>query len=194
MSLAHSWEAANGVPPEIDKLFCEHSDFCNEAPELLVAFPEWQVPLPGGQRSSQNDVFALIKCGECVITAMIEGKVSETFGPTVDEWLVKPASGKRQRLEFLCGVLGIDHDPPDNIRYQLLHRTASAVIEARRFGTTVAAMIVHSFSPDAAWFDDFVAFSELLGTTAEIGQLNRVSVKSNTPLYLGWAKGDLHSD
>jgi hypothetical protein len=125
---------------------------------------------------------------------MIEGKVSEPFGPTVGEWLVEPTSGKHQRLEFICGVLGIDHHPPDNTRYQLLHRTASAVIEARRFGTTVAAMVVHSFSSDAAWFDDFAAFSDLLGTTAVIGQLNRVSVKSRTPLYLGWAKGDLHSD
>lgn len=194
MSLAAFWEAANGVPPEIDRLFRDCSDFCNDTLELLVAFPEWKVPLPGWWRASQNDVFALLRCGDYVIATMIKGKVSETFGPTVGEWLVRPTSGKHQRLEFICGVLGIDRTPPDNIRYQLLHRTASEFIEARRFGTTIAAMVVHSFSPDAAWFDDFAAISKMLGTSAEVGRLNRVSTKSDTALYLGWAKGCLRSD
>ncbi|WP_435053481.1 DUF6946 family protein [Mesorhizobium caraganae] len=38
---------------------------------------------------------------------------------------------------------------PDNIRCQLLHRTASAAIEAQRFKTDIAAMIVHSLSSNA---------------------------------------------
>ncbi|WP_413776936.1 DUF6946 family protein [Mesorhizobium sp. AR07] len=32
------------------------------------------------------------------------------------------------------------------LRYQLLHRTSAALLEAKRFKTDEAAMIVHSFS------------------------------------------------
>ena len=41
-------------------------------------------------------------------------------------------------------MLGIDTPPAPSLRYQLFHRTAAAVIEARRFGTDAAAMVVHS--------------------------------------------------
>jgi hypothetical protein len=36
---------------------------------------------------------------------------------------------------------------PDAIRYQLLHRAASVVIEAERFNASYAVLPVHSFSP-----------------------------------------------
>jgi hypothetical protein len=190
MSLAHSWEAADGLPPEVAKLFRDHPDFHGVEPELLAAFPEWQVPLPGGKRASQNDVFVLARCGERTIAIMVEGKVAESFGPTLGEWLADSTDGKRTRLEFLRTLLGIRRDVPADIRYQLLHRTASALIEARRFGTDAAATVVHSFSPDSFRFDDFAAFCRLLGATPEIGRLACVRINDGMPLYLGWAKGD----
>ena len=58
-------------------------------------------------------------------------------------------------MNYLCALLGLGELPHPQIRYQLLHRTASAIIEARRFKTDEAAMIVHSFSPSKMWFDDF---------------------------------------
>jgi hypothetical protein len=62
-----------------------------------------------------------------------------------------------------------DEPVPDDVSYQLLHRTASAVIEARRFKTDYAAMIVHSFSPTHRWVNSFARFTQLFGTTAERG-------------------------
>lgn len=50
MAAALSWEAANGVPPEISELF-------GGSLELLLAIPEHKVALPGGGRESQCDVF-----------------------------------------------------------------------------------------------------------------------------------------
>jgi hypothetical protein len=50
---------------------------------ILLAFPEYKVPLPGGTRPLQNDVFVLAKGGDQLISIMIEGKVSEPFGELV---------------------------------------------------------------------------------------------------------------
>ena len=58
-SLAYCWEQADGLPSEIANLFSASSDFEGQTPELLLAVPEHKVPLPGGTRESQNDVFAL---------------------------------------------------------------------------------------------------------------------------------------
>jgi hypothetical protein len=42
--------------------------------------------------------------------------------------------GKLTRLAFLCDVLGLEERTlPHDICYQLLHRTASTVTEAKRF-------------------------------------------------------------
>ena len=79
---------------------------------------------------------------------------------------------------------------PDNIFYQLLHRTASAVIEAERFGAVQAVMLVHSFSPSNRWFVEYKAFAGLFGVTAEVGRLSTVRAKDNMPLHLTWVHGD----
>ncbi|MFU8881858.1 MAG: DUF6946 family protein [Rhodobacterales bacterium] len=55
------------------------------------------------------------------------------------------------------------------LRYQLFHRTAAAVTEARRFHRPVAAMIVQSFAPDHRWFADYAAFCALFGLPAAPG-------------------------
>lgn len=181
-TLAHCWERANGIPAEVAALF-------DGPAELLLAIPEHKVSLPGGARDSQNDVFALLRCGAETWAAAIEGKVNEAFGPTIGEWLAGSSEGKRTRMAFLCEILGLDQTPPSEIRYQLLHRTASALIEADRFKTDGAAMIVHSFSQERAWFDDFAAFTSLF--TKRLNGTNREVVphKSGRPLLLGWATG-----
>ncbi len=183
-TLAYCWESANGLPPEIARMF--------DAPaELLLAVPEYKVPLPGGTTQSQNDVFALIRHGEETCAAMIEGKVNEPFDKTVAEWLRTPSDGKQVRLRHLCELLGLDPErPPLHLRYQLLHRTASALIEARRFKTDEAAMIVHSFSPQRLWFEDYVALLEAIGLSAEADIAVVTTLKTGQRLRLGWATGD----
>jgi len=51
-----------------------------------------------------------------------------------------------------------------------LHRTVSAVIEARRLRTDKAAMIVHSFSPSNEWLEDYQAFVKLFRLNANIDE------------------------
>lgn len=190
-TLAHAWEAVDGLPPEIAEMFANSASFPDEEPELLLAIPEHKVSLPGGRRESQNDVFALVRVGDLTVSMTVEGKVNEPSGPTVGDWLKDASAGKQERMAFVCRTLGIPHPPPADLHYQLLHRTASAVIEATRFKTDAAAMIVHSFSPERMWFDAFQCFVGLYGYNVEAGQLAEVTLPTAMPLFLGWACGDL---
>jgi hypothetical protein len=121
----------------------------------------------------------------------VEGKVSEPFGPLVSEWFQNPSEGKKERLAFLCKTLGLDEEQVQSIRYQLLHRTASAVIEAERFNAKHALMLVHSFSSTSEWFDDFKAFARLFDAEADLDQLLQAGRLSDIDLYLGWIKGEV---
>jgi hypothetical protein len=176
-------EAAEGLPPEVAALFGLDA-------ELLIAIPEHKVSLGDAGRESQTDVFALLKSKNRTISVAVEGKVNESFGPTIRDWYVNPSPGKQQRLAFLCDLIGTTFPPPDDLHYQLFHRTASAVLEATRFKTDDAAVIVHSFSPDNKWFDAYATFLGLFGLAAEPGQLVSKRLPDGRTLYFGWAKGD----
>lgn len=158
--------------------------------QLLLAFPEHQVPLPGGSRPSQNDIWVLARSGNGLISIAVEGKVAEPFGPTIGEWLKNASPGKAARLAFLQNELGLSQAPPATVRYQLLHRTASAVIEARRFGAPHAAMLVHSFSPENLWFEDYTAFASLFGAQVRVGEVVRAGTCGGVHLHLGWIHGN----
>jgi hypothetical protein len=185
-TLANSWEAADGLPREIRELF---APVVGET-ELLLALPEHRTLLAGGRRESQSDVFALIRCPGRLIATTIEGKVDETFGPTLAEWLQDASAGKTERLLHIRDLLGLPTELDGSVRYQLLHRTAAAVIEAERFAAGAAAMIVHSFSPTARWFGDFARFVTQLGGFARPGRAEVITLPGGRPLYLGWARGE----
>ncbi|WP_353471680.1 hypothetical protein PVT71_10230 [Salipiger sp. H15] len=183
MAAALSWEAAGGaLPGEISMLLGGNA-------ELLLALPEHKVSLPGGGRASQCDVFALVRASGETVALAVEAKVDEPFGPTVGAWLDGASAGRLGRMAFLCELLGLENPPPDRLRYQLLHRTAAAVVEAGRFKTDRAAMIVQSFSPERRWFEDFAAFCEALGQPVDPSGAARVTLPSGLPLLLGWASG-----
>lgn len=184
MATAQSWEAANpALPPEIARMFSPGAD-------LLIAIPEHKVPLPGGRRESQCDVFALVRDGSQTVSLAIEAKVAEPFGDTVGSWLANASPGKTERLSAMCDWLGLRYPPPDNLRYQLLHRTAAAIVEARRFGLNNAAMIVQSFSAEQSWLKDFETFAGALGIDAGAGRAATGVLPDGMFLKLGWAQGD----
>ena len=155
-TLAHCWQEADGFPSEIKTVLSKASEFVDI--EALLVIPEHQVPLPGGSRPSQNDVWVLARTSSDLVSIAVEGKVSEPFGPTINEWLSQQLPGKNKRLEFLCAKLGLACPPPMDVRYQLLHLTVSAIIEAERFHAHHAVMIVHSFSQKDEWFENYERF------------------------------------
>jgi hypothetical protein len=188
-AIAHSWHEADGFPEEIRDVLTRCPRF--EDLELLMAIPEHQVPLPGGQRPSQNDVWALARGSHGLVSIAVEGKVSEPFGEPVGTWRENASEGKSTRLRFLCEELGLPYPPPDEIAYQLLHRTVSAIIEARRFLARDAIMLVHSFSASDAWFEDYDRFLSLFGVAARIGELVSVPGHESPALHLAWVRGNL---
>jgi hypothetical protein len=194
-ALAHCWQSADDFPGSVRAVF-EKSDFPRFRDlTMLLGIVEHKVPLPGGGRASQTDLFVLAKAtnGD-LISITIEGKVAEPFGPLVSEWLVAdadgPSAGKLERLAFLCNKLGFGDNDCRNVRYQLLHRTASALIEAERFNARHALMLVHSFSDTHAWFDDYASFARLHGADAEVDSLVYVGERGGVDLYLGWVTGE----
>ncbi len=190
MSLALSWEAAHpNIPPEVQAALHSAGNPLLTYVDLLLAVPEYQVALPGGTRPSQTDVLALLRGTAGLVTVAVEGKVDEPFGPTVGEKLADPSPGVLSRIRALKGRLGMT-SIPEGIRYQLLHRTVSALLVAEEFGAAATVMLVQSFSPTDMWYGDFEAFAELLGTQCGIGEVARVPLDVGTPLFIGWCKGD----
>jgi hypothetical protein len=187
MSLAQSWEAADGFPPEVRAAFNLCPSF--NGIESLLAIPEHKVNLPGGSRPSQNDLFVLAKAQGDLISITIEGKVNEPFDKTVGEWLVRGSRGKQERLSALRQELGLVEISPTT-RYQLLHRTASAIIEAKRFNAKSAVMIVHSFNQEHFWFEDYAAFVALFGAIAKRGELTPLKSADGIAVYSAWITGD----
>lgn len=190
-ALAHCWEDADDFPPEIGSLFAESGVKAFENMDLLLALPEHKVPLPGGNRPSQSDIFAVAEAGDGqLISITIEGKVSESFGDRIEQWIAVESEGRKERLEFLKNQLGLSEDFPPHIRYQLLHRMVSAVIEARRFNAPRAAMIVHSFSQDDDGFDDYREFLSFFEAEAAVNKLVFARETQGIDIYAGWAKGN----
>jgi hypothetical protein len=185
-TLAHCWEEAEGLPDEIARMFEQMGD----RPKLLIALAEHKVPLPGSvSAESQSDIFALVRAGARMFAVTVEGKVDESFGPPLSQWLENASPGKLERLKSIADVLGLRLPIPGDVHYQLLHRTASAVIEASRFKADAAVMLVHSFSPQRRWFDAFQHFVELFGREVETGKLTEIG-SPKVPVLVGWACGD----
>jgi hypothetical protein len=130
-TLAHCWEEAQGFPSSATAALNKPNGPFTSIKPLLI-FPEHQVPLPGGRAASQCDIWILAKDDRDLVSIAVEGKVAETFGPTVKEWMMNASSRKKERIQFLQSKLELD-DIPDSIRYQLLHRTVAAIREAERF-------------------------------------------------------------
>jgi hypothetical protein len=205
-ALAYCWEEADGFPPSVRAAFAASAFPLFHKIDLLLALPEHKVPLPGGRRASQTDLFALGKSEDELISIAVEGKVAESFGEKVEDWIEQraaeeerrgrtraPSVGAQERLKYLCALVGLREDDVSDLRYQLLHRTASALIEARRFNARHALVLVHSFSQTdpPVWLDDFQEFaSRLKCDGAAAGTLVFAGERDGIDLYLGWAKGE----
>jgi uncharacterized protein DUF6946 len=191
-ALASRWHGRDGFPSEVADLLTQ-SDATRDATPLL-AIPEHKVPLAGGARASQTDLWVLARTPRGLLSVAIEGKVSESFGPTIAEWGTESSGGKQQRWEALCKLLEIDQQCDASVRYQLFHRTASALLEARRFFAHAAVVLVHSFSPARESFADFQQFVRLMGGHIERpGQLVGVGSREGIALFFGWAQGPVAS-
>jgi hypothetical protein len=185
--LAKCWGGAEGLPSSVDKVFKSSHIPTLENVQILYGFPEYKVAMRGGGAASQNDLYVLAKAGDELLTVMVEGKVSEPFGEEVRVWKGdNPSSGKRNRLEDLLGLLNLKEEDALDKRYQLFHRTASAMIEAKKVNAKNAMVLIHSFSPEAKWFVDYRDFVDLFGIEAAKDSIVGPVLVNGINLYFGW--------
>jgi hypothetical protein len=132
--------------------------------ELIDAWLERCTDLCDGRSTaSQTDLLAIAGIGSSLAVIAVEGKVTESFDKRVAEWLADGSKGKRERLNRLCGLLGLNADQVGELRYQFFHRTAAAILEARRYRASKAILLIHSFCPNATGLSDYVQFGRRLG-------------------------------
>ena len=115
----------------------------------------------------------------------MKGKVDERFDPLISAWNTTP--GKVARLTHLCETLGLRREETGDLRYQLLHRTASAIFEAERYCARHAMMLVHSFSRTDASLDDFLRFAAAIGLlVAGKNEVSEARAIGDVELRLVW--------
>jgi hypothetical protein len=189
MTAAAAWEAAaEKLPPEIALLLDSANDSSVAGLELLAAIPEWEVPLIGGSTTSHTDVLAVCRnnIGLCIVA--VEAKVNEDFGPLIQEKKIDSSSEQKARLNYLETLLGATFQ--DTIRYQLLHRTASALLAGRAFHAQTAVMLVQSFGSREILKDDFAALCAALNARRLGHDLYCAESFEHPRLFLGWCQGD----
>ena len=190
MSTAACWEENEPqLPREISDVLDASGDKLLSSLELLAAIPEWEVELPGGDRPSQTDVLAITRNKFGLVILGVEAKVDEPFGPTLGEKRAGASEGELERISYLERELGCSSPLADSIRYQLLHRTVSAILTARAFHASVAVMLVQSFSPDSRWREDFEAFAAAINSKRVTDDLYEVELGQRPRLIIGWCKG-----
>jgi hypothetical protein len=186
---AHSWFAAGDLPPSIRDTLEANSAFCGAV--LVKAVFENKTKLDEHGRESQTDVLAIVSLPTGRAVLGIEAKVDESFGPLVREW-IEYAPGKLRRLAGLLDRLHLASKAIGELRYQLLHRTAATIIEAKQIGARDAAMIVQSFDQKRAGFEDFAHFADALGTPVEgPGALSKPKSIEGVTIRLGWTENQL---
>jgi hypothetical protein len=186
-ALTQLWFRAQQLPDSISSLFASHPDFGRA--ELIDAFFERQVDLGTPGRPSQTDLLAVISLDDRIAIMAVEAKAGEPFGDYVQHWL-DGSQAKFARLSALCATLNISVEVARTLRYQLLHRAASAILEAERYRSRIAILLVQSFVPNEASFADFTIFLRALGVACEISPgvlIGPVSIGSSIALYAAWS-------
>ena len=185
--LAHAWVNANNIPAPVRSVLDTCPDYVGAV--LVEGLFERDVDLrtPGGR--SQTDVLALVKSDYGYAVVAVEGKVDEPFNKLVSTW--NDSAGKERRLKALCASLGLPVADVGDIRYQLLHRAASAVYEAQRYQTERAIMLVHSFSVTDTSFGDFQEFAKAMGIPVQsVNQVSEERECEGIRLRLAWVKDE----
>jgi hypothetical protein len=192
LEMAVCWESARdddrGLPLEV-RLALDATPALADA-ALVIGLPEHAVEFDGVGRPSHNDLWALLRTPAQFVSLSVEAKAGESLAELVEDWLENASkrSAKRARLAGLQALLGNPDTDVGHLRYQLLHRTVSALVEAARFRTGIAAMLVQSFNrkKDSQSWDDFCRFGEIMQAEVAEGRFVRAEVTTSVPLYLGW--------
>lgn len=189
--LAHCWHQSRGLPGPIARVLNISGHELIREISFDLCLVEKPVFLDTRIAPSMTDLMAYGRNakGDAVVFA-VEGKADEPFGSRVWAWVrgdaknptmsAEPRRTRMHRLKFLAKHLSKEIPQNSTLRYQLLHRTVSAVLEAQLHGAVAAVVLVHAFGPEAA--DNFSDFSEFL---RELGGSGVTKGTVSHPFQLG---------
>src|SRR3989442_897060 len=121
LEMAVCWEAARGLdrglPPEVAGALDTVPQL--QGAHLLIGLPEHKVSFEGGGHPSQNDLWALLRVRDDLVSMAVEAKAGEALDHLVRDWLPKDEkrSRKPERLSALQRRLGIGGADVADIRY-----------------------------------------------------------------------------
>jgi hypothetical protein len=203
METSVSWEGSakkdSGLPHPIEKILHE-SIYKN--PKLIFGVAEHQVDLPGGKHASQCDVWALTNSTAGQLSLSVEAKANEPFGKgneSLSQWLIskdseKSKENREERWAFIRKHLPeTDNNLYSEVSYQILHRCAAAVIEAKRLGLNHAVFLVQAFDSPQSSFEEYSKFCVALNAKSERGKLVITKV-DRIDLGVGWVDCPLATD
>jgi hypothetical protein len=200
LEMAVAWEAARrsdrGLPQDVADALDSSPDLSGA--KLVIGLPEHEVTMTGGGHASKNDLWTLLRKDDHFFSMAVEAKAGEPLDDYVQDWLTKSQGRTRkpERLRALQERLGLVDRDVLSIRYQLLHRAASALIEADRFKAKAAILLIQSFNreEDAGSWDDCLRFGEILEMSLCSGQVGLTKVRTTVPLYFGWVSSQPASE
>jgi hypothetical protein len=139
------------------------------------------VALALGARASQLDLWVLARTPRGLLSIVI------------DENALQPAAKGgmpgRDLQDALGALLEIDRDVDPTIPSRLIHRTAAALVEARRFFAMGALVVVRSAGAAHDSFADFQRFVTMMGgRLRRPGHLLSVKPREGIELAFGWAQ------
>lgn len=190
MTAAASWEASEGaLPPELATTLSSFKSAHLTDLKLLLARPEWEVSLEGGETTSNTDVLAICRNAEGLCIVAVEAKVHEDFGPLVGQKRAEASSGQAARLTYLEGLFCVERFD-DGLRYQLVHRTASALLTAQEFHAGSAVMMVQAWDAPSPRRKEFEAFCLAIRGKQLAPLVYEVPHFQRPKLFVAWCDGD----
>lgn len=180
---AHRWQdIGSRFPDEILTIFRESKQLNLSSLEIKQVYAEFPVWLDTHTTPSKNDLMIFAEGpGNRKVVLAVEAKCDESFAQPVDTWIrtadkpmargqrrlfkgaLVPVERKVRRLNFLNAILSTSIGADSIVRYQLLHRTASAVLTARQTYAEAAVVLIQAFTESERNFKDFQVFCDLLG-------------------------------
>jgi hypothetical protein len=204
--LACAWHGAQGLPRSIRAALDGSGYEELQGVELDLCLIEKPVFLETLSAPSMTDLMAYghNAKGNTVLLG-VEGKADEVLGPRVSAWLrgdskqtpSSPRPSRLKRLAFLGKLLAHHIDPSSDLRYQLIHRTVSVVLEAQLHGSAAAVVMVHAFGPLAPdnWHD-FEDFLQCLGcrdpVAGKVAGPCWLGETASLPIYFLWWQQSLN--
>ncbi|MGE5672426.1 MAG: DUF6946 family protein [Mycobacterium leprae] len=185
--LAERWQGADDFPPSVRRALQASGPIFSEA-RMMLGIPDRPLPLPGNGAASRSELFVLARVGAGLAVFTVEGTITESFGPTIEEWGPDQTEGHQTRFDALTEALGLEGVGLMPIRYRLLSRAAAVLRIAQEFCACCAVLLIHSFDPDNALFEDYREFVHLFGTQAQVGRISLLTRREGIYLYAGWVQ------